>query len=72
MLKLLLLAVVVWLVVVLLRHYRRGVDAPRAASPKPEDMVRCAECGVYLPKSASILKHGAYYCCEQHSDRAGK
>lgn len=71
MLKLLLLAVAIWLVLLLLKHYRRSVDAPRA-SKQQEDMVRCEECGVYLPRSASILKHGAYFCCEQHSKRAGQ
>ena len=70
MFKLLLLAAAVWLIVLLLRQYRRSVDAPRGASPPQEDMVRCSKCGLYLPRSSSILKHGAYYCCEQHSDRA--
>ena len=70
MLKLLLLALGIWLVLVLLKHYRRSVDAPRATKAQQEDMVRCAECGVYMPRSASILKNGAYFCCEQHSDHA--
>lgn len=72
MLKLLLLALAVWLLVLLLRAYRRSLGAPSAAAPQQEDMVRCEACGVYLPRSASILRHGRHYCCEQHSERTGQ
>ena len=68
LIRILLLALGVWLIYLLLRQYRRSVDrdaaAPRAA---PQDMVRCASCGVHLPKSECIEKQGAYYCCEEHS-----
>jgi uncharacterized protein len=70
--KLILLVLGVWLVVVLLRQYRRGIDATPKARPAPEDMVRCAVCGVHLPKTESILKKGAYYCGEEHSIKAGQ
>lgn len=71
--KLLLLALAVWMVLLLLKQYRRGNAASRPA-PRPEaqDMVSCRECGVHLPKSESILKKGAYYCCKEHSDKAGQ
>ncbi len=72
MLRLLLLGLAVWLLVLLVRYYRRSLGAPKSAAPPQEDMVRCAACGVYLPRSASILRHGAHYCCEQHSERAGQ
>jgi uncharacterized protein len=37
------------------------------AEPKPvEDMVRCAKCGVNLPRSEAILSQGKTYCCEEH------
>ncbi|HEY6094820.1 MAG TPA: PP0621 family protein [Gallionellaceae bacterium] len=36
---------------------------PRAA----EDMVRCAQCGVHLPRSESYLVGGKFYCSEAHS-----
>lgn len=71
--KLLLLALAVWMVLLLLKQYRRGRPGSRP-SPRPEtqDMVSCKECGVHLPKSESILKKGAYYCCKEHSDKAGQ
>jgi uncharacterized protein len=59
-----LLAVVV-VVYLLLRSYRR--QAPKQDAPAPaEEMVRCAQCGVHLPKSESILAGGSFYCSEAH------
>ena len=67
--KLLLLAIAVWLVLTLLRQYRRSMDAP-SAKPRQQaqDMVACAACGVHIPKSESIFRQGAYYCCKEHSN----
>jgi uncharacterized protein len=66
--KLLLLAFAIWLVLVLLKHHRRSPGRPPPVRPTPQDMVRCAHCGTYLPKAESILKKGAHYCCEEHSN----
>ena len=67
--KLLLLAIAVWLVLTLLRQYRRSMDAPSAKPhSQAQDMVVCAACGVHIPKSESILRQGAYYCCKEHSN----
>jgi uncharacterized protein len=70
--KLLLLALAIWMVLLLLKKYRRGIDKRPRPSVKPEsqDMVSCKECGVHLPKNESILKKGAYFCCKEHSDKA--
>jgi len=70
--KLLLLALAIWMVLLLLKQYRRGIGAGSRPSAKPEsqDMVSCKACGVHLPKSESILKKGAYFCCKEHSDHA--
>lgn len=71
LIRILLLALGVWLIFVLLRQYRRSVDASSTAERElPQDMVRCAVCGVHLPKSESIERDGAHYCCEEHSRSA--
>lgn len=31
-----------------------------------EEMVRCAHCGVHLPRSESITSQGEFYCCNDH------
>lgn len=72
LIRILLLALGVWLIFVLLRQYRRSVDASSTAERElPQDMVRCAACGVHLPKSESIERDGVHYCCEEHSRSAG-
>jgi uncharacterized protein len=56
------IAVVVYL---LIKSYRRNVP-PQQDNPAAEDMVRCAHCGVHLPKSESILAGGNFFCCAEH------
>jgi uncharacterized protein len=31
-----------------------------------EDMVRCTECGVHVPRTRALPGHGTWFCCEQH------
>ncbi len=61
-------AVVYWL----LRSYLR--QPPKQAMPESsEEMVRCVQCGVHLPKSESILAGGDYFCCDAHRrEHAGR
>lgn len=66
--KLILLLLAVGLVVLLLKHYRRS-QTPPPAPRASQDMVRCAHCGVHLPRSESLLADGRYYCCESHRDQ---
>ena len=37
-----------------------------------EDMVRCSQCGVHLPKSESILAGGQFFCSEAHRIESAK
>jgi uncharacterized protein len=56
------IAIVYWL----LKTYRKQAtkqDAPAASS---EDMVRCAQCGVHLPKSEATASGGKFFCGEAH------
>ena len=60
-----------------LKSYRKSITRrgpPRAAAP--EDMVRCAHCGVHLPINDAVVDRGNAYCSEAHrlagpSDHAG-
>jgi len=67
MLKILLLALAVWIVLSILKSYSRNVDSSVKNSSAPEDMVKCAQCGVHLPKSDSVVVQDQYYCSEAHS-----
>ncbi len=54
-------AAVYWL----LKSYLR--QPPQNSAPEvSEDMVRCSQCGVHLPKSESILVGGKFFCSEAH------
>ncbi len=47
--------------------------AARSAAPRPllQDMVRCNDCAVHVPKTDAVAgRHGAYYCCAEHRRRA--
>lgn len=55
------IAVVYWL----LKSYLK--QPPQNSAPETsEDMVRCSQCGVHLPKSEAILVGGEFYCSEAH------
>ncbi len=63
--RLLFLLAVVVVVYLLLKSYRR--QGPKQDVPgTAEEMVRCAQCGVHLPKSESILAGGNFYCSDAH------
>ena len=48
------------------RHRRpRGAGVPPPV-PGAEDMVRCAQCGVHLPRSESVDEAGRHFCGEAH------
>lgn len=71
MAKILFLAIAAWLIVTIIKRYQGSINNP----PKPkqtdiEYMIRCAKCGVHLPKSDSIMVDQQYYCCEAHSKAA--
>jgi len=48
----------------------RAVPPPApggATAAAPETMVRCAHCGVHLPRSEALLSNGQFWCCEEHA-----
>lgn len=63
--RLLFLIAVIVVVYLLLRSYRKQSPKQDVAAA-PEEMVRCAQCGVHLPKSESILAGGNFYCSDAH------
>jgi len=75
--KLLVLVVLVVLAVWLIRRaLRAAARNPDSSSPpgdadspnsKSEELVRCAHCGVLLPREEARLTGGALYCTEEHA-----
>ena len=73
--KLLFIVIGLFVAYWILKSYKKKVER-RADQPAagPEDMVRCAQCGVHLPKSESLTTGSAFYCSAEHRrlhDKAG-
>ena len=66
--KYLLLVVVGFVVWAVIRAYKRSLDKPQAPtrSQAAEDMVKCAHCGVNLPRSEAIYSGGDFFCTPEH------
>ncbi len=64
--RLFLLVAIAVVVYLLIRSSGRNV--PQQDKSVAEDMVRCAYCGVHLPKGESILSGGRSFCCVEHRD----
>jgi uncharacterized protein len=66
MIKFLLVVGVVVFVLWLMFGRKRG--APRTPSGAPQPMVRCAHCGVHLPKGDALLIGDDAFCSPAHRD----
>lgn len=66
--KLLFLIVLGFVIYLVIKSYSRSQNARSSSSaPRgPEDMVKCAHCGVNLPRSEAILTQGKFYCSREH------
>jgi uncharacterized protein len=61
-------------VLALIRAYQRSLNPPSAAARERsvEDMVKCAHCGVNLPRSEAIYTGGEFYCTPEHKQLGKK
>ena len=57
----------VWLVKRALRDAARDDPASPPAAKASEELVRCAHCGLLLPRGEARQAGGAIYCSEEHS-----
>jgi len=64
--RLILLIAIVVVVYLLIRSYRK--NAQQQDKPVVENMVRCAHCGVHLPKGESVQADGQFFCSSEHRD----
>lgn len=68
MIKILLLIVIGFVVWAVFRAWQRSLNHPTtpAHSQTVEDMVKCAHCGVNLPRSEAIYSQGSFFCTPEH------
>ncbi len=71
--KLLFLLGLGFVIYLLLRNYQRNLNRPETppAQRGAEDMVKCAHCGVNVPRSEAIFTRGEFFCTQEHQ-RLGK
>ena len=62
----LLVVAAVWLIRRALRG-SRGAAPLQKAGPAQQDLVRCARCGVHLPRAESRESAGRLYCGDEHA-----
>jgi uncharacterized protein len=67
--RLVVLILLVVLAVWLVRRALRGSSPPKTLSEG--ELVRCAHCGVHLPRADAREQAGALYCSAEHA-RLGK
>jgi len=46
---------------------RARQQPPPAVGDNPESMVRCAHCGIHLPRSDAVLLEGRTWCSSEHA-----
>lgn len=47
-----------------------GPEAPTPPPAGPQDMVRCARCGVHLPHDEAVVGRIGLYCSNEHQQQA--
>ena len=73
MIKILVLLVIGFVVWGIVRAYQRSLAKPPASKPSVvEDMVKCAHCGVNLPRSEAIYSGGELFCTPEHKQLGKK
>ena len=67
MAKILLVVLGLFIAYWILKSYKKKIER-RAERPAvgSEDMVRCAQCGVHLPRSESVGSDELFYCSADH------
>jgi uncharacterized protein len=68
--RFLILAIALLLLWLVLRSLLRGSHTSDRTDNNnrqiPEEMVACAQCRLYLPKSEALEQHGQFFCSSQH------
>lgn len=65
--RLLLIIAVAVVIYLLVRSFRKQTPQ-QDKTITAEDMVRCAQCGVHLPKGESVQADGQFFCGAEHRD----
>lgn len=71
MAKILLLAIIVWLLFLIIKRYSRSLHSdPASGASESAVMVQCRHCGLHIPKDDSVTAGTDHYCCEEHRQQS--
>jgi uncharacterized protein len=72
LLRLLLIALAVWIIVVLIRNRRSRQAAlkNRQDHQAVDRILPCAVCGIHVPEGEAIHEAGKVYCSPEHRDQS--
>jgi uncharacterized protein len=65
-LKYVVLIAVIVLAYLIVKSHLKKVERSGRRPAKDEDMVRCVQCGVHLPRSESVMSGNRFYCSPDH------
>jgi uncharacterized protein len=70
LIRLLVIAAVIWLAYVLFKRWLEGKKPPRPGPDgRPQErMVKCDHCGVHVPESQALRSGDQTYCSPEHRD----
>lgn len=70
LIRLLVIAAVIWLAFILFKRWLAGKTPPRPSSGDhpQERMVKCAYCGVHVPESQALRSGDQTFCSPEHRD----
>ena len=71
LIRLILIFILLAIVWQLLKRWLTNQTQSRQQPPTEnlQQMVRCEECGLHIPKQEALLENGKYFCCPEHRDR---
>lgn len=70
LIRLLLLALAIWLFTLVVKRYLALARRKRGETPRIGTMVRCAVCGLHVPEAEALKRHDQYFCSTEHRDQA--
>lgn len=69
LIRIIVIALIVWLVYRMVqRMLAKPVTKKTAPTQVGTDMVRCAHCGIHIPKGEALRRDGRDYCSEAHRE----
>ena len=68
MFRTLIIIAVVVLVFLIIKNRLNSRNLPqkKTQSKKTDDMVKCLQCGTYIPRKEAIISGTDKFCCQQH------